>query len=51
MAHEHASHSPGHYVKIWGILLVLFVISVCGPMIGIRVITLITAFGIAVVKA
>ena len=51
MAHEHSSHSPAHYVKIWGILLVLFVISVCGPMLGIRVVTLITAFGIAIVKA
>lgn len=50
---EHAgdSHSPAHYVKIWGILLVLLVISVTGPMLGIRSITLITAFGIACVKA
>ena len=51
MAHEHASHSPAHYVKIWAILLVLFVISVSGPMLGIRVVTLLTAFGIAIVKA
>ncbi|MBK9293211.1 MAG: cytochrome C oxidase subunit IV family protein [Oligoflexia bacterium] len=48
-AHGH-SHAK-HYVKIWAILLVLFLISITGPMIGIRVITLITAFGIAVVKA
>ncbi len=39
------------YVKIWGILVVLLVVSVIGPMIGIRVVTLITAFGIAIVKA
>jgi len=53
-AHGHAAPSHGHernYVKIWGILLVLLVISVVGPMVGIRVVTLITAFGIALVKA
>lgn len=49
--------SPAHeghhtnYVKIWGILLVLLFVSVTGPMLGIRVVTLITAFGIAFVKA
>ena len=41
----------GNYVKIWAILCVLLVISVVGPMFEIRVVTLITAFGIAVVKA
>ena len=55
-----ASHgsSPGHaaghhrnYVKIWGILVVLLVVSVVGPMTGIRVIMLATAFGVALVKA
>ena len=40
-----------NYVKIWAILLVLLVISVFGPMLDIRVVTLITAFGIALVKA
>jgi caa(3)-type oxidase subunit IV len=51
-------HAPGHahgphrnYVKIWGILVLLLVVSVVGPMFGIRVVTLITAFGIALVKA
>ena len=39
------------YVKLWGILLVLLVISVCGPMLEIKWVTLITAFGIAAVKA
>ncbi len=48
MSDEH--HGPG-YVTIWGILLVLLAVSVLGPMLEIRVITLITAFGIAVVKA
>lgn len=46
-----ASHGPAYYVKIWAILLLLLIVSICGPMIGIRAITLITAFGIAVVKA
>ena len=47
------SHEGHHtsYVKIWGVLLVLLVVSVTGPMLGIRVVTLITAFGIALVKA
>ncbi len=43
-------HHP-NYVKIWGILLVLLVISIAGPFIGIPAVTLITAFGIAGVKA
>ena len=60
-AHEHseshpAPHAGGHaahrnYIKIWGILMVLLVISVAGPFAHIRVITLITAFGVALVKA
>jgi len=40
-----------HYVKIWGLLLFLLVVSICGPLLGIKVVTLITAFGIAIVKA
>ncbi|MBE2253784.1 MAG: cytochrome C oxidase subunit IV family protein [Myxococcus sp.] len=47
----HASHPDSFYVKIWGVLLVLLVVSVVGPELGIRVVTLFTAFGIAVVKA
>ena len=52
MSVEHSSH-PGaaHYVKIWAILLGLLIVSICGPMMGVRAITLITAFGIAIVKA
>jgi caa(3)-type oxidase subunit IV len=46
---EHAHHR--NYVKIWAVLVVLLVISVLGPMLGIRLVTVITAFGIAIVKA
>ncbi len=49
--HHDDSHSPAHYVKIWAVLLVLLGVSLAGPEIGIRWVTLITAFGIAVVKA
>lgn len=51
--HGHAGphHGPAYYVKIWGILCVLLVISLIGPEIGIKIVTLITAFGIAIVKA
>jgi len=48
MSEEHA-HT--NYVKIWGILVALLVVSVVGPMAEIQALTLITAFGIAVVKA
>lgn len=50
---EHHDHEHGYmyYIKIWGLLLVLLVISVLGPELGNKVITLITAFGIAIVKA
>lgn len=51
---HHEDHSK-HYIKIWGILLVLLVASVVGPFIGeathLQIITLLTAFGIAFVKA
>ena len=52
-AHGHAVGHAVHrnYVKIWSILVGLLVISVVGPFLGIRVVTLITAFGIALVKA
>ena len=53
MSTTHASHAnhDARYVKVWAILCGLLVISVIGPMFGHRVITLITAFGIAIVKA
>lgn len=47
----HADHHHVNYIKIWKILLVLLVISVAGPFLEIQVVTLITAFGIAIVKA
>ena len=59
MAHaahaEHPPHATAHphrnYVKIWAILAALLAVSVTGPMVGIRVVTLIAAFGVALVKA
>lgn len=47
---------PGHvqhpsYVKIWGVLVALLVVSVLGPMLEIKLVTLVTAFGVAIVKA
>jgi len=44
-------HTHVNYVRIWAILVVLLGVSVAGPMIGIKLVTLITAFGIALVKA
>jgi caa(3)-type oxidase subunit IV len=61
-AHAH-SHDQGHdaahgehthhvnYWNVYWILLALLAVSIAGPFIGIKVITLITAFGIAIVKA
>ncbi len=51
---EHAAHADHHqvnYIRIWQILLVLLVISVAGPFLEIQVVTLVTAFGIAIIKA
>ena len=47
----HAAHPETNYVKVWMVLCALLVVSVCGPFLGIKVVTLITAFGIAIVKA
>jgi caa(3)-type oxidase subunit IV len=44
-------HSTAYYVRIWAILVGLLVVSVIGPMFEIQVLTLVTAFGIACVKA
>jgi caa(3)-type oxidase subunit IV len=53
-----SAHGPGDahaphrdYVKIWAILVGLLVVSVVGPMLGIRWVMLVTAFGVALVKA
>jgi caa(3)-type oxidase subunit IV len=53
---QHAHADPSHhdeasYVAIWGVLCALLCVSVLGPMVGVRLLTLITAFGIAIVKA
>jgi caa(3)-type oxidase subunit IV len=55
-SHDHAHGNSEHthhvdYWKVYWILLVLLCVSVAGPFIGVKVITLITAFGIALVKA
>jgi caa(3)-type oxidase subunit IV len=44
-------HDETNYVAIWSVLCALLVVSVLGPMVGVRLLTLITAFGIAIVKA
>jgi caa(3)-type oxidase subunit IV len=52
MAHDaHADHGPSHYINVWFILVGLLIVSVAGPMLGHPIITLITAFGIACIKA
>ena len=51
-AHADAPHhDETSYVAIWGVLCVLLGVSILGPMVGVRLLTLITAFGIAIVKA
>lgn len=53
--HEEHVHSVEHYRNVYLALVALFLVSVAGPMVGdaldLRIITLLTAFGIAVVKA
>lgn len=46
----HATHHP-NYFRVYLILLVLLIVSILGPELEIRVVTLITAFGVACVKA
>jgi len=48
---EHATHAHPNYVKIWAILVVLLCVSLLGPTVGLAWLTLITAFGVAAVKA
>ncbi len=55
-AHGHGDHEHHYnYPKIYFVLLALLVVSIIGPEVakvtGLKIITLITAFGIAVVKA
>ncbi len=57
----HGGHETHHgdYVRIWGVLMLLLVVSVIGPIVASFIehrptalaVTLSTAFGIAVVKA
>ena len=47
---ESHTHHP-NYVRVWAILTALLAVSVAGPFLGIRVVTLIAAFGVALVKA
>ena len=66
--HEgHVGHDQSHYVRIWGILLVLLAVSIIGPVVAPHIeswlegtpldfvegwmITIMTAFGIAIYKA
>ncbi len=58
--HTGAHHPPSYYVKIWAALVVLLIISILGPILAPHLefgflkawmITLMTAFGIAFVKA
>jgi caa(3)-type oxidase subunit IV len=46
-----SDHGHTNYVAIWGVLCALLGVSVLGPMAGIRFLTLITAFGVAIIKA
>lgn len=46
-----SEHGKSYYVKVWAILCGLLVVSVVGPFLGITLVTLITAFGVAIVKA
>ena len=48
---EAAHHDDSHYWKIYYTLLVLLVVSIVGPFAEIWWLTLITAFGVAIVKA
>ena len=45
------AHSTNHYIRIYWLLMLLLAVSVVGPMFEIRWLTLITAFGVAGVKA
>lgn len=50
MAHANAAEAQKHYIKIWAILLGLLIVSIIGPEFGIPVVTMITAFGVALIK-
>jgi len=58
--HDAAAHEK-HYIKVWGLLMILLVVSIAGPILAddvlhleglVRfIVVLVTAFGIAIVKA
>lgn len=50
-SHAATTHGPSSYVRIYLLLLALLGVSLIGPTLGIPIVTLITAFGIAIVKA
>lgn len=50
-SNEEAAHAHPRYVLIYGTLMVLLLVSIFGPMLGGKAVILITAFGVAVVKA
>jgi len=49
MTEEHLHHP--NYIRVWSWLCLLLLVSVAGPFFGHPYVTLVTAFGIAVVKA
>lgn len=49
--HSHEEHPHINYGKIYKWLVVLFIISITGPVLEIKWLTILTAFGIAAVKA
>ena len=51
MSEQTEAHAHPNYVKVWAILVALLGVSILGPLTGIRAVMLITAFGIALVKA
>ena len=48
---EHAAHAHPNYWRIYWLLLGLLCVSVAGPTLQIKVVTIITAFGVACYKA
>ena len=50
-ADAHEAHDDSFYIKTYFILLALLAVSIVGPEIGIKSVTLFTAFGIAIIKA
>jgi caa(3)-type oxidase subunit IV len=49
--HGEHIHPQKYYTQTWAILCGLLIVSFLGPMLGHPLVTLLTAFGIAIVKA